>query len=53
MFLAGQELGAKAAYNTTKEEWDKSVLRDTDGKGVDIIIDCAYQVGYNVCSGNC
>ena len=34
-----KELGAKAAYNTTKEEWDKSVLRDTDNKGVDIIID--------------
>ena len=34
-----KELGAKAAYNTKNEEWDKSVLRDTDGKGVDIIID--------------
>ena len=33
-----KELGAKAAYNTKKEEWDKSVLRDTDGKGVDVII---------------
>ena len=34
-----KELGAKAAYNTKTEEWDKSVLRDTDNKGVDIIVD--------------
>ena len=34
-----KELGAKAAYNTQKEEWDKAVLRDTDNKGVDIIVD--------------
>ena len=34
-----KELGAKAAYNTKTEKWDESVLRDTDGKGVDIIID--------------
>ena len=34
-----KELGAKAAYNTKTTEWDKSVLQDTEGKGVDIIID--------------
>ena len=34
-----KELGAKAAYNTKTEEWDKSVLRDTDNKGVDVIVD--------------
>ena len=34
-----KELGAKAAYNTKTDEWDKSVLRDTDNKGVDIIVD--------------
>lgn len=34
-----KELGAKAAYNTQKEKWDEAVLRDTDGKGVDIIVD--------------
>ncbi|KAK3698788.1 hypothetical protein LTR37_016792 [Vermiconidia calcicola] len=34
-----KELGAKAAYNTQTEKWDESVLRDTDGKGVDIIVD--------------
>lgn len=34
-----KELGSKAAYNTTTEKWDESLLRDTDGKGVDIIVD--------------
>ena len=34
-----KHLGAKAAYNTKSEKWDESVLRDTDGKGVDVIID--------------
>jgi NADPH:quinone reductase-like Zn-dependent oxidoreductase len=34
-----KELGAKAAYNTKTEEWDRAVLRDTNHKGVDIIVD--------------
>lgn len=34
-----KELGAKAAYNTTKEKWDDAVLKDTESKGVDIIVD--------------
>lgn len=34
-----KKLGATAAYNTTKEKWDDAVLKATDGKGVDIIID--------------
>ncbi|KAK4498051.1 hypothetical protein PRZ48_010707 [Zasmidium cellare] len=34
-----KELGAKAAYNTTTTKWDEEVLKATDGKGVDIIVD--------------
>jgi len=34
-----KELGAKAAYNTTTTKWDDEVLKATDGKGVDIIVD--------------
>lgn len=36
-----EKLGSKAAYNTTttKWEWDEEVLKATDGKGVDIIVD--------------
>lgn len=34
-----KELGATAAYNTTKVDWADEVLKATDGKGVDIIID--------------
>lgn len=34
-----KELGAKAAYNTKTQKWDEEVLRDTDNKGVDIIVD--------------
>lgn len=33
------KLGATAAYNTTTQNWDEEVLKATDGKGVDIIID--------------
>ena len=33
------ELGAKAAYNTKTQNWDEEVLKATDGKGVDIIVD--------------
>ncbi|KAF1979841.1 putative quinone oxidoreductase, partial [Bimuria novae-zelandiae CBS 107.79] len=34
-----KELGATAAFNTTKEDWAEEVLKATGGKGVDIIID--------------
>ncbi|KAK3052799.1 hypothetical protein LTR09_006282 [Extremus antarcticus] len=34
-----EELGAKAAYNTKTQKWDEEVLKATDGKGVDIIVD--------------
>lgn len=34
-----KELGAKAAYNTKTTKWDEALLKDTDKKGVDIIID--------------
>ena len=43
------KLGAKAAYNTKTEKWDELVLRDTDGKGLDIIID---YVGPDTFAGN-
>lgn len=32
-------LGATAAYNTQKQDWAAEVLKATDGKGVDIIVD--------------
>lgn len=34
-----KELGAKAAYNTKTQRWDEEVLKATDGKGVDIVVD--------------
>lgn len=34
-----QKLGATAAFNTEKSDWAEQVLRATDDKGVDIIID--------------
>ena len=34
-----KELGANKAYNTKSQKWDEEVLKDTDGKGVDIIVD--------------
>ncbi|KAF1984477.1 putative quinone oxidoreductase [Aulographum hederae CBS 113979] len=33
------ELGATAAFNTTSSNWSEEVLKATDGKGVDIIVD--------------
>jgi len=33
------ELGATAAFNSTKTDWAEEVLKATDGKGVDIIVD--------------
>lgn len=32
-------LNATAAYNSETTKWDEAVLKDTDGKGVDLIID--------------
>ncbi|KAF2639906.1 putative quinone oxidoreductase [Massarina eburnea CBS 473.64] len=37
--FAVKELGATAAFNTTTTDWAEEVLKATDGKGVDIIID--------------
>ncbi|CZT14399.1 probable quinone oxidoreductase [Ramularia collo-cygni] len=34
-----EKLGSTAAYNTTTTKWDEEVLKATDGKGVDIIVD--------------
>ena len=34
-----EELGATAAYNTEKSDWAEEVLKATDGKGVDVIVD--------------
>ena len=37
-----KELGAKASYNTADtavETWDKRLLRDTENRGVDVIVD--------------
>lgn len=44
-----KELGAKAAYNTKNQKFDEEVLRDTDGKGVDIIVDF---IGPDTFAGN-
>jgi NADPH:quinone reductase-like Zn-dependent oxidoreductase len=37
--FAVKELGADAAFNTTTQNWAEEVLKATDGKGVDIIVD--------------
>ena len=37
--FAVKELGATAAFNTTTQDWADEVLKATDGKGVDIIVD--------------
>lgn len=37
--FAVDKLGATAAFNTTTSNWADEVLKATDGKGVDIIID--------------
>jgi NADPH:quinone reductase-like Zn-dependent oxidoreductase len=37
--FAVDQLGATAAYNTTTQDWVSEVLRATDGRGVDIIVD--------------
>jgi len=37
--FAVKELGADAAFNTTSQDWVEEVMKATDGKGVDIIVD--------------
>jgi NADPH:quinone reductase-like Zn-dependent oxidoreductase len=37
--FAVQELGATAAYNTSTSNWAEEILRATNGRGVDIIVD--------------
>ncbi|KAF2721007.1 GroES-like protein [Polychaeton citri CBS 116435] len=44
-----QELGTTAAYNTKKVKFDEEILKVTDGKGVDVIIDF---IGPEVFAGN-
>lgn len=44
-----KQLGAKKAYNTKSQKWDEEVLKDTDGKGVDIIVD---YIGPETFAGN-
>ncbi|KAF2031115.1 putative quinone oxidoreductase [Setomelanomma holmii] len=37
--FAVKELGADAAFNTTSQNWVEEVMKATDNKGVDIIVD--------------
>jgi NADPH:quinone reductase-like Zn-dependent oxidoreductase len=37
--FAVKELGAHGAFNTTSQDWVKEVMKATDNKGVDIIVD--------------
>jgi NADPH:quinone reductase-like Zn-dependent oxidoreductase len=37
--FAIKELGANGAFNTTSQDWVKEVMKATDNKGVDIIVD--------------
>lgn len=37
--FAVKELGATAAFNTTSQNWVEEVMKATDNKGVDIIVD--------------
>jgi NADPH:quinone reductase-like Zn-dependent oxidoreductase len=37
--FAVKELGANAAFNTTTQDWAAEVMKATDNKGVDIIVD--------------
>ncbi len=43
------ELGATAGFNYHTQDWSKEVLKATDGKGVDVIIDF---IGQNYFQGN-
>ena len=44
-----KELGATAGFNYHTQDWAKEVLKATDGKGVDVVIDF---VGQNYFQGN-
>jgi len=44
-----KELGATAGFNYHTQDWSKEILKATDGKGVDVIIDF---VGQNYFQGN-
>lgn len=44
-----KELGVTAAYNTKKTDWAQEVLKATDGKGVDLIVDV---IGKDTVKGN-
>ena len=44
-----KELGATAGFNYHTQDWAKEILKVTDGKGVDVIIDF---VGQNYFQGN-
>jgi putative PIG3 family NAD(P)H quinone oxidoreductase len=44
-----KELGATAAYNTKTTDWAKEILKATEGKGVDIIVDF---IGRDTFQGN-
>lgn len=44
-----KELGADKGYNYKTQDWAKEILADTDGKGVDIVIDF---IGQNYFQGN-
>lgn len=37
--FAVKELGATAAFNTTSQDWVAEVMKATDNKGVDVIVD--------------
>lgn len=43
------ELGATAAFNTTTSNWSAEILKATEGKGVDIIVDF---IGADYLQGN-
>lgn len=38
-----KELGATAAFNYHTQDWSKEILKATDGKGVDVVIDFVGQ----------
>jgi len=44
-----KELGATAGFNYKTQDWSKEILKVTNGKGVDIVIDF---VGQNYFQGN-
>ena len=47
--LCVKELGATAGFNYHTQDWAKEILRATDGKGVDVVIDF---IGQNYFQGN-